>query len=330
MANNPYVNKVQFGNRTLIDISDTTATADKILSGYGAYGADGAWMDGTASGGGGMSVVETQDSHGGTIVTITGEPITLQSKTLNKPETQTVVEADTGYTGLSSVIVNPTPWNWIGHDPELIKTIAPIEVALEDTDFNGWTPSSTAKVILSTQVAGTYTATDMENYNYVNVWDMSIPIYYTGSPVDKARPVLSKGCIVQMVFRRPGSWTTIQSETYNYNVTAQASLVNFLRYWNSPSSGSPTLTYTWGASYGFYYAQTASTISSTSASSPTITLKTPTVSARTSSTYMSAANAALVDQENTIITISCNVYRVKSDSYSMGLYRHMISLMQED
>lgn len=52
MANNPYVNKVVFGSATLVDLTGTTATADKILSGYGAFGADGAWMDGTATSGG--------------------------------------------------------------------------------------------------------------------------------------------------------------------------------------------------------------------------------------------------------------------------------------
>lgn len=51
MANNPYVNKVIFGSTTLVDLTDTTATPDKILTGYGAYGADGAWMNGTATGG---------------------------------------------------------------------------------------------------------------------------------------------------------------------------------------------------------------------------------------------------------------------------------------
>lgn len=48
MANNQYVNKVIFGSATLVDLTGTTATADKILEGYGAFGADGAWMDGTA------------------------------------------------------------------------------------------------------------------------------------------------------------------------------------------------------------------------------------------------------------------------------------------
>lgn len=48
------VNKVNYGSRTLIDISNTTATADKIAVGYGAYGADGEWMSGTAEGGQGI------------------------------------------------------------------------------------------------------------------------------------------------------------------------------------------------------------------------------------------------------------------------------------
>lgn len=59
MANNPYVNKVVFGSATLVDLTGTTATADKILQGYGAFGADGAWMNGTATGGG--SVTQDQD-----------------------------------------------------------------------------------------------------------------------------------------------------------------------------------------------------------------------------------------------------------------------------
>lgn len=84
MANNPYVNKVVYGGTTIIDISDTTATSDKILSGYGAYGADGQWMNGTASSG----------------------PGDLQSKTVDPSTSQIVVEPDTGYDGLSSVTVD--------------------------------------------------------------------------------------------------------------------------------------------------------------------------------------------------------------------------------
>jgi len=70
MATNPYVNKVQLADGTsLIDISDTTATADKILQGYTAYGADGSKLTGTATGGGGLEYetgtwTPTSDSNG--------------------------------------------------------------------------------------------------------------------------------------------------------------------------------------------------------------------------------------------------------------------------
>lgn len=47
MANNPYVNKVQYGNEVLIDISNDTVTANKILSGYTAHNKAGAPISGT-------------------------------------------------------------------------------------------------------------------------------------------------------------------------------------------------------------------------------------------------------------------------------------------
>ena len=42
------VNKVVYGGRTVVDMTDTTATADTVLAGYTAYGADGERIVGTA------------------------------------------------------------------------------------------------------------------------------------------------------------------------------------------------------------------------------------------------------------------------------------------
>lgn len=47
MANNPYVNKVQFGNETLIDISGDTVAANKMLSGITAHDKSGASVTGS-------------------------------------------------------------------------------------------------------------------------------------------------------------------------------------------------------------------------------------------------------------------------------------------
>ena len=47
MANNQYVNKVQFGNETLIDLTSDTITAGTLVEGLTAHSANGAPITGT-------------------------------------------------------------------------------------------------------------------------------------------------------------------------------------------------------------------------------------------------------------------------------------------
>ena len=78
-------NKVVYDGNTLIDLTDTTATAADVMQGKYFYGRDGVKTEGTASG---------------------GTP-TLQSKTLNVSSAgTTTVTPDTGYDGLDEVEVN--------------------------------------------------------------------------------------------------------------------------------------------------------------------------------------------------------------------------------
>lgn len=47
MANNPYVNRVDYGGNTLIDLTADTVAADKLLSGYTAHDRSGAAITGS-------------------------------------------------------------------------------------------------------------------------------------------------------------------------------------------------------------------------------------------------------------------------------------------
>ena len=145
----PNINKVVFGNQTLIDLSTTTlSAANQLANGITAYDRAGNVITGTASGGG-VVITDTLDSHGGTIREITakvyesepktitangtynaaddsldgyssvtvnvpsGTP-TLQSKTAAPSESQITITPDSGYDGLSSVTVSAISSNYVG------------------------------------------------------------------------------------------------------------------------------------------------------------------------------------------------------------------------
>lgn len=63
--------------------------------------------------GGGITVTEEQDAHGGTIIHITGGTISTQSKTVTPTTSAQTVTPDTGYSALSSVTVEAIPSQYV-------------------------------------------------------------------------------------------------------------------------------------------------------------------------------------------------------------------------
>ena len=88
----PNINKVVYDGNTLIDLTDTTATAETIRQGYTAYGADGEKVTGT----------------------YTGVIINNQNKNVTPTESQQSISADSGYTGLGTVTVSAIPSDYVG------------------------------------------------------------------------------------------------------------------------------------------------------------------------------------------------------------------------
>ena len=94
------INKVNYGNTTLIDTSNVTVTADKLAQGYTALDNTGTLITGTSTSGGYI----TQDANGYVVLSPTNGVPTLINKTIT--ESGTYNPADDGATGYSNVTVN--------------------------------------------------------------------------------------------------------------------------------------------------------------------------------------------------------------------------------
>ena len=216
---------------------------------------------------------------------------------------------------------------WLGKDAELLDgSVYSKTDKLKNTGYNGWTPSTTAKTIVSAATAGTFAA-DLSQYEYFLLWECGVDPVYTGSPTLKAHTLLNRCYLVQQIFKRPSSWANIQAEIFNGNTCATLFTPNFLRYYGTTQG---SVTYSWGASYGFYFAASAATFSNSTADAPTVTIKTPTLATRCSTTYFSTGNAALIDQAESEYFIRGKLYRIKRTGTLYEIYKHVVDLINEE
>ena len=210
--------------------------------------------------------------------------------------------------------------NWLGANPVLIKTIAEQNIKLSNTDYASWIPSTTASVIYATSNAYTFEA-DIANYDYVIVWNYDIDIVYKSGTTPAAIPIKNAFTEYSSVYRRTGDITQLNAGTKETNLTTN-SVLAAIKYYNT--SGVETFAY---ASYGIYATSATATFSSTTSDNPTVTIKTPPISARCSNTYMTTEMASNIDQANSIIHLSGYVYRVDKDTcFNDTLNSNVVSL----
>ena len=126
MADNPYVNKVIYGNTTLMDISDTTAEQSDVLQGKYFYNASGAKVQGTAITG--VSDVEVDGasvvSSGVASIDLTGKANVSHTHTTiditNFPTLATVATSG-DYTDLSNTPSIPTKTSDLTNDSDFMN-----------------------------------------------------------------------------------------------------------------------------------------------------------------------------------------------------------------
>ena len=220
--------------------------------------------------------------------------------------------------GFASANVS-VPWNPLGEDAELIQTFDMGETKLSATTFNGWTPSTTAKTIKSASTLGSISS-DLGTYEYViySVFDATLA-YASGTTLKGAtvRQVIS---LMQHIHRKPSNLTNLASATDNQNYCVTFFTASLMDYYNT--GGTHTLA--WTGSYGLYPAASAATFSSSTSTSPTITVKSPAFTARCSTSYFTTTMAAAVDQANSKIKCKVYVYRIKKKFTAYKMFHDLV------
>ena len=104
MANNPYVNKVVFGNMTLIDTSNVTVTPDKLAEGYTALDASGALITGNIP----SKSSSNLTASGATVTAPAGYYSTAATKTIDSGSTTQNAPTINSSTGLVTATATVT------------------------------------------------------------------------------------------------------------------------------------------------------------------------------------------------------------------------------
>ena len=207
-------------------------------------------------------------------------------------------------------------YNFMGKLPEFVQTVYTTEMALEDTGFATWTPSTSAATIVSSVTAGTFSA-DFANYEYILKWETSTDVALQSGATTKTQLIWEGADQYQMLCKRPNSLANIQAMNFNGNVCFTYFTVPFMRYYDTNGKS----TYTHSISYGIYPTLTAATFSNSTSNTPTVTIKTPAITTRCYKSYFTEARAAEVDQENTSIKIVGKLYRINIAGAIREMYR---------
>ena len=155
MANNQYVNKVQYGSNTLIDLTSDTAVASDVASGKYFHLATGERVQGTATPGGTSAGTVTQDANGYLILdddAPAGPTLITKSITANGTYNASSDSAD----GYSSVTVNVSGGGGGGDMSDPIRFF----------DYDGTLVASYSSVPASLPSVPTHTGLTGGTWNY--------------------------------------------------------------------------------------------------------------------------------------------------------------------
>ena len=245
------------------------------------------------------------------------DAIRLRNGTSNKYTPATMADA---------ILAFPpaTTYNWMGPNTECISSsFYHSTVYLSTTAYSTWTASTTAKALVASKNLTAFSASNMDKYAYTIRWIIEANISLISTATLNAIPIREINLLDQQIFRRPSNWTNIQASAFTSATYLNPVSIGFMRYYNTSGS----LTYTWGAAYGFYGTIVAPTITNSTTTTPTVTFRVPSLYTRCSSTLFATARKNDIDINSTYWTLHAELYRTDADCYFRQKYETMVNLI---
>lgn len=205
--------KITVNGVTNMDVTETTATSDKILTGYGCVGADGVWIDGSYT----VPTPKTASdvTVSGAIVTIPAGAYSSQVQKSVATGTAGTPTATKGTVSNHSISVTPSVTNTTGYISGGTKTGTAVSVSASELVSGTYTVSSTG-------------TTDVSNYANISVAAQTLP-----SSVATSSSGTSKATIGRQTSTRYLNIPT------GYNATAQYYTISAVA---DGTAGTPTAT----------------------------------------------------------------------------------------
>lgn len=202
-----------------------------------------------------------------------------------------------------------------------VGTLPTQTVKLADAAYASWTPSSTAGTIVASVNGGTFVATNIAEHDYYSRVRVYADIQYaegTATSKGRFRKMVAENWYA--ITRRASNNANLDSSTRNSNVAESVTNTWIINYYNSGWVAS------YSSAYGIYTTNVAPTLSSTSAASPTVTVKRPTITAKCNATYFSTAMANAVDQDKSTVTFAYDIYRADGGYDRRTLHMSMMDM----
>lgn len=226
--------------------------------------------------------------------------------------------------------ISSNKYDWLGPNIENLGTIYEWTGTLDDTSYAGWTPSTTASIILPSQSnVTTITIPDRTTNTYYIVARRHMTFAYDGNETSAALPTSFSRVGVYMHYNSPTPGVVSQyiSGEYDSYSSVLTDMHSTLVYYNT----SGTLTAN-SISYGPAYTTTSGilSISSTTGNQVIFSYASPDLNARCDTSYFSIENAACVDTTNSTIKYRLDLLKGPIDNAYTQRYRWVTGMLNDN